>query len=40
VEPGVYIPGAFGLRSEVNLYVGNREILITPRNYQRDLIVL
>jgi Xaa-Pro aminopeptidase len=40
VEPGVYIPGAFGLRSEVNLYVGNREILITPRDYQRDLIVL
>jgi Xaa-Pro aminopeptidase len=40
VEPGVYIPGAFGVRSEVNLYVGDRDILITPRDYQRELIVL
>jgi Xaa-Pro aminopeptidase len=40
VEPGVYIPGEFGLRSEVNLYVGDRDVLITPEHYQRDLIVL
>jgi Xaa-Pro aminopeptidase len=40
VEPGIYIPGAFGVRSEVNLYVGDRDILITPRDYQRDLIIL
>jgi Xaa-Pro aminopeptidase len=40
VEPGIYIPDAFGLRSEVNLYVGDRDILITPREYQRELIVL
>ena len=40
VEPGIYIPGAFGLRSEVNLYVGDRDILITPQEYQRELIVL
>jgi Xaa-Pro aminopeptidase len=40
VEPGIYIPGAFGVRSEVNLYVGDRDILITPNDYQRDLIVL
>jgi len=40
VEPGVYIPGAFGVRSEVNVYLGDREILITPRNYQRELIIL
>jgi Xaa-Pro aminopeptidase len=40
VEPGVYIPGAFGVRSEVNVYLGDREILITPRDYQRELIIL
>ena len=40
VEPGVYIPDAFGLRSEVNLYVGDRDILITPLAYQRELILL
>ena len=40
VEPGVYIPGSFGVRSEVNLYIDARDILITPRDYQRELIVL
>jgi Xaa-Pro aminopeptidase len=40
VEPGVYIPGAFGIRSEVNVYLGDRDILITPLNYQRELIIL
>ena len=40
VEPGIYIPGAFGLRSEVNLFVGDHDILITPEDYQRDLTIL
>jgi len=30
----------FGVRSEVNVYLGDREILITPRDYQRELIIL
>ena len=40
VEPGVYIPGAFGIRSEVNLHVRDHDVIVTPRDYQRALIVL
>jgi Xaa-Pro dipeptidase len=40
IEPGVYIPGDIGMRSEVNAYVGDREAIVTPREYQRDLIVV
>jgi Xaa-Pro dipeptidase len=40
VEPGVYIPGEFGVRSEVNAYVGERELVITPREIQTELILV
>jgi Xaa-Pro aminopeptidase len=40
VEPGVYLPGVLGVRSEVNCLVLPGDLLITPREYQRDLIVV
>ena len=40
IEPGIYIPGELGMRSEVNVYLTPDEVLITPREYQRDLIVI
>jgi Xaa-Pro dipeptidase len=40
VEPGVYLPGEAGVRSEVNVVVEESDILITPRQYQRDLLVV
>lgn len=40
VEPGVYIPGEIGVRSEVNCWVGERELLITPGEIQRDLFIV
>ena len=40
IEPGVYIPGEIGVRSEVNAYIGERELVVTPREYQRDLMVV
>jgi Xaa-Pro aminopeptidase len=40
IEPGVYLPGEFGVRSEVNAYVGEGELVITPREIQRELIVV
>jgi len=40
IEPGIYLPGEVGLRSEVNAYVSDREILITPKEIQRDLIIV
>jgi Xaa-Pro dipeptidase len=38
IEPGVYIPGEIGMRTEVNGYIGNGEVVITPRDYQRALL--
>ena len=40
IEPGIYIPGELGVRSEVNAYVGDAELVVTPGQYQRDLVVL
>jgi Xaa-Pro dipeptidase len=39
VEPGVYLPGEFGVRSEVNMYWGPDGPEVTPRTPQRELIV-
>jgi Xaa-Pro aminopeptidase len=38
VEPGVYIPGEFGVRSEVNLYWGPGGITVTPSEPQVELV--
>jgi Xaa-Pro aminopeptidase len=40
IEPGVYLPGEIGMRSEVNAYVGEGELVVTPGEYQRELIVV
>lgn len=40
IEPGVYIPNTLGVRSEVNGFIGDRGVLITPDEYQRDLFVV
>lgn len=38
VEPGIYLPGEFGVRSEVNMYWGEEGPMVTPAEPQRDLI--
>ncbi len=40
IEPGVYLAGDVGMRSEVNAYIGDGEVVITPLDYQTDLIVV
>ncbi|MEI6739254.1 MAG: M24 family metallopeptidase [Gemmatimonadaceae bacterium] len=40
IEPGIYLPGELGVRSEVNCFVGDDALLITPGDIQRDLIVV
>jgi Xaa-Pro dipeptidase len=40
VEPGVYLPGVAGVRSEVNVVVQERDILVTPDHYQTDLLAV
>jgi Xaa-Pro aminopeptidase len=39
VEPGVYIPGRIGVRSEINVVLGPEGPEVTPREPQRELIV-
>lgn len=40
IEPGIYIPGEIGVRSEVNAFIQPGRAVITPSEYQRELIVV
>ena len=40
IEPGVYVPGEIGMRTEVNAYLVDGRAIITPDDYQRELIVV
>jgi Xaa-Pro dipeptidase len=40
IEPGIYIPGRIGMRSEVNVYMEPGRAVVTPTEYQRELFVL
>lgn len=40
IEPGIYLPGEVGMRSEVNGFVAPDGVLITPVEYQKDLIIV
>lgn len=39
VEPGIYLPGRFGVRSELNMFWGPAGPEVTPREPQTELIV-
>jgi len=38
VEPGIYLPGRFGVRSEINVYLAETGPEVTPAETQRDLL--
>jgi Xaa-Pro aminopeptidase len=38
IEPGIYLPGQFGVRSEVNMYVGDRAASVTGQPIQLGVI--
>jgi Xaa-Pro dipeptidase len=40
IEPGVYLPGDLGVRSEVNAYVGSGALIVTPNEPQQELIIV
>lgn len=40
IEPGIYLPGEIGLRSEINVYFGADGPEVTPGEIQRDLICI
>jgi Xaa-Pro aminopeptidase len=40
IEPGVYLADDVGMRSEVNGFIGADGVLITPADYQKDLLIV
>ncbi len=40
IEPGIYLPGDVGMRSEVNGFIAADGVLITPADYQKDLLIV
>jgi len=38
IEPGVYMPGKIGMRSEVNVFLRPGEAVVTPKVYQTELM--
>ena len=40
IEPGIYIPGEIGMRTEVNVYLLPGQAVVTPKVYQSELIVV
>ena len=38
IEPGIYLEGKFGVRSEINVYVGERDIEVTGRPVQTEIV--
>jgi Xaa-Pro aminopeptidase len=41
IEPGVYLPNEFGVRSEIDVYMGDHfEIRVTGQPIQRELVLL
>jgi Xaa-Pro dipeptidase len=40
IEPGIYIPGQIGMRTEVNAYVGEQGLVVTPGEIQQALMVV
>ena len=40
IEPGVYLAGDVGMRSEVNVWMGDGEVVVTPSEYQTELIIV
>jgi Xaa-Pro aminopeptidase len=40
IEPGIYLPGELGMRSEVNVFLAEGDAVVTPERIQAELIVV
>lgn len=40
IEPGIYMPGRFGMRSEINVFMGEDGPEVTPTEPQRELLLV
>ncbi|MDH4327307.1 MAG: M24 family metallopeptidase, partial [Nitrospira sp.] len=38
IEPGIYLPGEFGIRSELDVYVSERDALVYGEPLQTDIV--
>ncbi len=38
VEPGIYLEGRFGVRSEINVYVSDKDVEVTGRPIQNEIV--
>jgi Xaa-Pro aminopeptidase len=38
VEPGVYLTGEFGVRSEINVHLAGGRVVVTPGSPQQELV--
>ena len=38
IEPGIYLPGEFGIRSELDLYVSDREAIAYGQPLQTEIV--
>lgn len=38
IEPGIYLPGEFGVRSEIDVYVTERDVRVTGRPAQTEVV--
>ncbi|MFL6281532.1 MAG: M24 family metallopeptidase [Pyrinomonadaceae bacterium] len=40
IEPGIYLEGKFGVRSEINVYVSDKEIEVTGQPIQTEIVAI
>ncbi len=40
IEPGIYLEGEFGVRSEIDVYVGEREARVTGGVPQKEVVAI
>jgi Xaa-Pro aminopeptidase len=40
IEPGIYLEGKFGVRSEIDVYVGEKEIEVTGQPIQTEIVAI
>jgi Xaa-Pro aminopeptidase len=40
IEPGIYVAGEIGMRTEVNAYVLGKELVVTPAEPQAELLIV
>ena len=40
IEPGIYLEGKFGIRSEIDVHVTDRDAVVTGQPIQRELVAI